>query len=97
MKKTLIVIACVFSVAVLVLGIVSFSRVYVYGTAHYPQGTTINGVSCSDLTVDQASAKLTKVWNGKTFEFTDKNGKALGKIEDCDFTYDITSSLKKVM
>ncbi len=97
MKKTLIVIACVFSVAVLVLGIVSFSRVYVYGTAHYPEGTTINGVSCSDLTVDQASAKLTKVWNGKTFEFTNKNGKVLGEIEDFGFTYNITSSLKKVM
>jgi len=97
MKKSLIILACVFSAAFLILGVWRFSAVYAYNAAHYPENTTINGVSCSDLTVQEASAKLSKVWNKKTLVLKNGEGETIGRIKNLDLSYDIEDGLTKVM
>ena len=97
MKKSLIILACVFSAAFLILGVWRFSAVYAYNAAHYPENTTINGVNCSDLTVQEASAKLSKVWNKKTLVLKNGEGETIGRIKNLDLSYDIEDGLTKVM
>ena len=61
----------------------------------FPANTTINGVDCGNMTIDEAEAALTDKWNSREFTFA-KNGKDLGSITMQDTTYKITKPLKSI-
>ncbi|MEG0156826.1 MAG: L,D-transpeptidase family protein [Anaerovoracaceae bacterium] len=92
MKKKVIIISCVCSVLLLALGIWKFTEAYAYSSVHFAPNTTINGVDCSDLTVDQATEKLIGEWNTKTL--TIKEGETvLGTVDGFDFEYEIKDAV----
>ncbi len=64
-------------------------------TKKFPADTTINGVDCSRMTIDEAESALTSEWNSREFVFT-KNGKDLGSITLQDTSYKIKKPLKEL-
>ena len=61
----------------------------------FPAQTTINGVDCGSMTMEEAEAALTAEWNSREFKFV-KNNKELGSITLQDTTYKISKPLKNI-
>lgn len=66
-----------------------------FSAERFPAETTINGVDCGGMTIDEANAALTDEWNSRKFTFTRKSSE-LGSITLNDMTYKITEPLKNI-
>lgn len=66
-----------------------------FNAEKFPAETTINGIDCSGMTVDEAATALTDEWNSRQFVFTRK-GTKLGSIMLEDTTYKIVNPLKNI-
>ena len=66
---------------------------FIVNPSHFPEGSTINGVSVSGMTVKEAESKLTDEWNTKSITIK-YHGKKVGTIKKFDFSYNITSKVK---
>lgn len=61
----------------------------------FPKNTTINGVDCGKMTLEEAEAALTSEWNNREFTFV-KGEKELGSITLQDTTFKISNHLKNI-
>lgn len=67
----------------------------VYYSPEFPANTTINGIDCSKMTVDEAADTLTQQWNYNYVTFKQEN-QILGSIRLTGVTYDIESRLRNI-
>lgn len=79
-----------------VLGIWQVNKINQYSSKYFLDHTLINGIDCSQMTIDEAETVLSEEWNRHDFEIK-ADGKTLATIENLDLTYDIEPSLKKAM
>ena len=70
---------------------------YVVNPDKYHDGTVINGVDVSGMTVDEAEDALTEEWNTHSIVINDTEGKEIGQIKDFGFKYDIDDQLEDAM
>ena len=70
---------------------------YVVNPDKYHDGTVINGVDVSGMTVDEAKDALTEEWNTHSIVINDTEGKEIGQIKDFGFKYDIDDQLEDAM
>lgn len=100
MKKFAVTIAII--VVVIVAAISALVIVYSNSTStagstdKFPANTTVNGVDCSELTYEQAEAKLTKHWNSRHIEVTCSLNVRSDSFTDFGYEYDLTKSLENV-
>lgn len=98
MKKIIIII----SVLILALiGAITFSSIAYSSSVQYesdvlPENTVINGIDCSELTYDQAAAKLTDAWNSKHIIVTGQLNNEIATFTDFGCTYDVVKRLKQI-
>lgn len=95
MRKNILVLAGIFSVALLLLGLWGFIDNQIKLTGSFPSNTRINGVDCSGLSVAEADTLLTKEWNSKTYVIN-ADGEYIGNISNINFNYDIAAKLTGV-
>lgn len=95
MAKNILVLAGIFSVALLLLGLWGITDNQTKMTGYYPSHTKINGVDCSGLSVSEADILLTKEWNNKTYVIK-ADGKYIGNLHNLTFTYKISDQLNGV-
>ena len=95
MRKNILVLAGIFSIVLLVLGLWGFIENQMKLTGSFPSNTRINGVDCSGLSVDEADNQLTKEWNSKTYVIN-ADGEYIGNLSNISFDYDITDELSGV-
>lgn len=97
MKKKILIPIIVILVCIIV-GIIAlwFSlESNAFRAEKFPADTTINGINCSGMTVEEAETALTDEWNSRQFVFTRK-GTELGSITLQDTTYKIVKPLKNI-
>lgn len=61
----------------------------------FPEQTTINGIDCSGMTIEEAERTLTDQWNSRQFVFKNKDTE-LGSITLQGITYKIVTPLKDI-
>ncbi|MGI6735859.1 MAG: L,D-transpeptidase family protein [Anaerovoracaceae bacterium] len=64
-KKILTAVVCCVAAVAVGLTIYGHSEAYAEKASHFPQNTSINGIDCSELTVEEAAAKLTDTWQSR--------------------------------
>jgi hypothetical protein len=94
MRKNILVLAVIFSVVLLLLGLWGFIENQMKLTGTFPSNTRINGVDCSGASVNEAATLLTKEWNSKTYVIN-AGGRYIGKISNINFNYDINGELQR--
>ena len=70
---------------------------YIVDPDTYPNGTTINNVDVSGMTVNEAEDALTKEWNTRSITFFDSSSREIGEITKFDFDYDIDEQLEHAL
>ena len=72
MKKIAVTIAIIIVLMIAAMSalVLTYSKSAPATPETFPENTTVNGVDCSELTYDQAEAKLTKYWNSRHIEVT---------------------------
>jgi L,D-transpeptidase catalytic domain/Putative peptidoglycan binding domain len=95
MRKNILVLAGLFSMLMLMLGLWGFIDNQIKLTGSFPAHTRINGVNCSGLSVNEASELLTKEWNCKKYVIN-AEGKFIGELRNINFKYDIATDLQRV-
>ena len=66
-----------------------------FNTEQFPSGTYINGIDCSNMTVDEAEDALTEYWNSHRITFT-SHPHTLGSISMSGISYDIHEQLIRI-
>lgn len=95
MKQKSVIIALLISIMILAVGGWKLFDIYKYARVHVPKNTTVNGVDCSGLSIDEAKMKLTDEWNSRDFVIKNE-GNEIGKISGITYEYDIDKALEKV-
>lgn len=70
---------------------------YIVDPDTYPNGTTINNVDVSGMTLDEAEDALTKEWNTHSITFFNSSSREIGEISKFDFEYDIDEQLEHAL
>ena len=94
MRKQLFVLATLFSVGLLVLGLWGFYDNQTKNANVFSDNTRINTVDCSGMTVEKAAAALTNEWNSRDFDIK-ADGKSVGSLTAIEFEYDISREIGK--
>ena len=95
MKKILITIIIILCLAAGGYYIWTNLESDVYYSDKFPANTTINGIDCSKMTVNEAADALTQEWNYHYITFKQEN-EILGSIRLTGVSYDIADSLKSI-
>jgi len=98
MKKVLTAFLIIIIVLASGLGLatVGYSATSSYNSDKLPKNTYINGVDCSGLTYEQASDKLSEVWNTRSIVVTGTLNNELAIFTDYGLTYDAYNLIKDI-
>jgi hypothetical protein len=96
MRKSVIITAGIFSVALLAVGIFGFFDNQQKQDGHFPVNTIINEVDCSGLTMEDAAVLLSSERNSHDFVLHAK-GKPAGTLTKIEFEYLIADTIGKAM
>ncbi len=98
-KKRIIFISIIIAVivAVCIVGLLYYQR-YTYYSEHFYPGTTINGVDCTDMTVEEVEATVQEVIDEYTLIITDREGRSYElTAEQIEMTYSNDGSIEQLM
>lgn len=98
MKKLVVTIATiiVLLIAAITTLVLTYSKSAPINAETFPINTTVNGIDCSNLTYEQAEAKLTKHWNSRHIEVTCNLNVRSASFTDYGYEYDLEESLENV-
>ncbi len=96
MQKGILVLASLFSAMLLVLGIWGFIEKQNIESGLFPVNTTMNGLDCSALSIDEANRVLSAKWNSREFVINTK-GQPPEILSDINFEYKIAASAKDAL
>lgn len=96
MRKNILVLAAIFSTALLLLGLWGFIDNQTKMDGTFETHTTINGVDCSDMSVEEAGMALSSEWNSREFVIN-ADGEHIKDLKGMKFKYTVTNALSDVM
>jgi hypothetical protein len=96
MRKSVLIIASIFSVALLAAGLYGFVDNQLKEAGSFPANTTINQVDCSGLTVEDAALALASDRNNHNF-ILKKDGELAGRLTEIEFEYQIAATISEAM
>lgn len=91
MRKSILALAGVLSAMLLVLGLWGFIDKLNSESGLFPANTTLNGVDCSELSVEAANRVLSTEWNSHEFVVSTSQQYA-GALSEINFEYQIADS-----
>lgn len=94
MKRGILIVVILIIGAAAGLGLYTHSNHYQMMAAHFSGKTTINGIDCSGMTIEEAQETLTKHWQDQTFSVR-QDGKEVASFPLSKVTYDIKDSLQE--